>query len=189
MPDLFNTAGHEHRSAHISECGRYRWSLRRSWQIWENGLHVRGKGVCCFVMLNPSTADALQNDPTISRCIGFARLWGYDTLSVRNLFAYRATDPKALLTAENPTGGHFGDAELLCAATANLLVVAWGASVPFGRESEALSLFAKHAPGKTLYCLGTTQRGHPRHPLYVKADTQPIVFRAAAVPETIPLAY
>jgi hypothetical protein len=65
------------RSADISACGRYRWWLRRSWDLWTpQGEHVQGKGVCCFVMLNPSTADATQDDPTIRRCSRFARDWG-----------------------------------------------------------------------------------------------------------------
>jgi len=65
------------KSADVSECGRYRWSLRRSWMFFgEDGGHRPGKGVCCFVMLNPSTADGTQDDPTIRRCINFAQSWG-----------------------------------------------------------------------------------------------------------------
>lgn len=161
------------RSAEISDCGRYRWWLRRSWQLWDsNGLHVKGKGVCCFVMLNPSTADGTQDDPTIRRCIGFAKAWGYDTLSVRNLFPWRATDPRELFKAESVTGGIRGEQELMSAATADLLVVAWGAHVPFSRDTFALKLFGS----KPIHCLGTTKHGHPRHPLYVKADTLPSLF-------------
>jgi hypothetical protein len=81
------------RSAEVSECGRYRWWLRRGWQLLNRGEHVIGRGVCCFVMLNPSTADDTYDDPTIRRCVQFATRWGYDALSVRNLFPWRATDP------------------------------------------------------------------------------------------------
>ncbi len=175
---LFDTPPRMIRSADISECGRYRWSLRRSWQIWERGEHVQGMGVCCFVMLNPSTADGEQDDPTIRRCIGFCRSWGYDILSVRNLFAWRATDPRELFNTNTATGGHRGDTELLAAATADMLVVAWGAGVPFGRDEQALELFKTHFPGVPLYCLGTTKHGHPRHPLYVRAVTLPTLFNA-----------
>jgi len=165
------------RSAEISDCGRYRWWLRRSWVLYdERGHHIKGKGVCCFVMLNPSTADGMQDDPTIRRCIGFAKSWGYDTLSVRNLFPWRATDPKALFHTEALTGGNRGDSELLTACTADLVVVAWGTNVPLGRDQFALGLFRNCFPDVALYCLGTTKRGHPRHPLYVNADTQPILF-------------
>ena len=167
-----------HLSAEISECGRYRWWLRRSWQLWsESGESIRGKGVCCFVMLNPSTADGLQDDPTIRRCIGFAKSWGYDTLSVRNLFPWRATDPKEL---RNPNvdvfGGDRGEQELLAACTADLIVAAWGAGVPFGRGERATRLFQHHFPAKPIYCLGKTKTGCPRHPLYVRADAKPLQF-------------
>lgn len=166
-----------HRSAEISECGKYRWWLRRSWQLWDKeGMHIRGRGVCCFVMLNPSTADGTQDDPTIRRCIAFARRWGYDSLSVRNLFPWRATDPRELFKAETVTGGPRGDVELATASTADLVVLAWGCNVPFGRDVEALQMFADQAPAKQLHCLGKTKSGHPRHPLYVRGDTVPVVF-------------
>lgn len=181
MTTLFETANRVSRSAEISECGRYRWWLRRSWKLWDaQGFATTGKGVCCFVMLNPSTADALQDDPTIRRCIGFARSWGYDTLSVRNLFAWRATDPRELGKAQNVTGGQRGDSEILAAVTANLLVAAWGAGAPFGRDMDVLELWAKFFPDVPIYCLGTTKHGHPKHPLYVKADTQPVLFTGRA---------
>lgn len=173
----FTTSPGIHKSAELSDCGRYRWWLRRSWQIWDAQLgHVKGKGTCCFVMLNPSTADSTQDDPTIRRCIGFAKGWGFDTLSVRNLFPWRATNPKELLNAPDVTGGSRGDSELLAACTANMLVAAWGAVAPFSRDMEALSLFREHFPGVPIYCLGKTKGGKPRHPLYVKADTQPQLF-------------
>jgi hypothetical protein len=173
MDAAFEEANHVYRSAEISECGRYRWWLRRSWKlsgVGLNGLPVQSKGVCCFVMLNPSTADGTQDDPTIRRCIGFARHWGYDTLSVRNLFAWRATNPKELLKCGSATGGDRGNEELLAACTADLLVAAWGTNVPFLRDQVVLSMFRHHFPQKEIYCLGKTKNGSPRHPLYVKAD-------------------
>jgi hypothetical protein len=182
MSVLFDTGSkHIHRSAEISECGRYRWWLRRSWQLWDNGLHVQGKGTCCFGMLNPSDADGTIDDPTVRRCVNFARSWGYDAMTVRNLFPFRSPDPKSLLTAHEPTGGHRGDIELLASCTADLLVVAWGAGVPFGRDRAALAMFADHFPDKPLYCLGKTKQGHPRHPLYVRADKELELFTGASL--------
>src|SRR6185437_4878200 len=98
MPDLFGYSHYERlrRSASISECGRYRYWLRRSWGHGGNGKTVS------FIMLNPSMADAEQDDPTLRRCMGFAQGWGFSTLSVHNLFALRATDTKELLTANDP---------------------------------------------------------------------------------------
>lgn len=148
------------RSAEISECGRYRWWLRRSWNT--------GQGVVCFIMLNPSTADAEIDDPTIRRCMGFARRWGFQVLDVRNLFPFRATDPKELLTVTDPSGGHRGTIELQTAVTADKIVAAWGSWVPFGHEHLVRILM----PDSQLWCLGKTKSGAPRHPLYVRADKE-----------------
>lgn len=168
MSDLFGDDHYERltRSAEVSECGRYRWWLRRSWHRGGNGK------VACFLMLNPSTADANIDDPTIRRCVTFTRAWGYSTLSVRNLFPFRATEPRELLGAQAPTGGNRGNAELLAARTADLVVVAWGAWVPFDRDREALAMLA----GTPLLCLGRTKEGKPRHPLYLRGDAQPIPY-------------
>jgi hypothetical protein len=92
------------RSAAVSRCGRCRWWLRRTDPRGGSGR------VVAFLMLNPSTADAQRDDPTIRRCLGFARAWGYSVLEVRNLFAWRATDPRELLTAADPVGGRRGTA-------------------------------------------------------------------------------
>jgi hypothetical protein len=154
------------RSAAISRCGRYRWWLRRSFARGGPGR------VVCFLMLNPSTADHRRDDPTIRRCLGFARAWGYPILEVRNLFAWRATDPRELLTAPDPTGGRRGDRELRAVLDADLVVAAWGAWVPFARDRKAVSLLA----GRQLMCLGRTRSGRPRHPLYVRGTTRLEVF-------------
>ena len=156
-----------HKSAELSTCGQYRWWLRRQW--------AGGNGqIVCFIMLNPSTADADLDDPTIRRCIGFAQDWGFSMLSVRNLFAYRATDPKTLLSVQDPVGGSRGNAELLAGCTAHITVVAWGSYVPWDRDRSALAMIEAHFPGKQLLCLGITKHGKPRHPLYVPAS-QPLV--------------
>lgn len=123
-------------------------------------------------MLNPSTADAVVDDPTIRRCMGFARSWAYSRLIVRNLFPVRATDPKDLKTLENPTAGASGTCALRAALNADTVVAAWGAFVPFDRVRVAQRVFA----GRELLCLGTTKDGSPRHPLYVRADTIPVPF-------------
>ena len=167
------------RSAEISDCGRYRWWLRRSWNAPQLPLESQpqpSKGSCCFVMLNPSTADGAQDDPTIQRCIAFADSWGYTSLTVRNLFAWRATDPRELFKAESVTGGERGNVELLAACTGDLLIAAWGAGAPFGRDKEVLALWANHFPCVPIYCLGKTKHGHPRHPLYVRGDAVPVLF-------------
>ena len=152
------------RNAELSADGKYRWWLRRTFED--------GKGVVCFIMLNPSTADANIDDPTIRQCMGFAHRWGYRTLSVRNLFPYRAANPRKLLTACDPIGSDRGNNELAAGFTAELVVAAWGTWVPFERDKEAIQL----SRGREMKCLGVTKNGNPRHPLYVRWDQELIAW-------------
>ncbi len=116
-------------------------------------------------MLNPSTADAEKNDPTIRRCIGLAQQWEFGSLEVVNLFAYRATHPTELKQAIDPVGQE-NDVYLIGAMERSLtLVFAWGNwGCLWGRDRFVLELLARH-PQR--YCLGMNQSGQPRHPLYV----------------------
>jgi hypothetical protein len=161
-------------TALISDCGRYRYTLDREWMM--------GEGTCLFVMLNPSTADAIEDDPTIGRCIKFAQRWGFQRLEVVNLFALRSTDPNGLLTADDPVGplnDHTLEGALIAAGQA---IAAWGASVrkiTNRRQAEVLSMCKRL--GTQLDCLGTTEEGFPRHPLArgkhrVPDDFEPVPF-------------
>lgn len=147
-------------SAKISECGQYRYWLRR------------GEGnPLLFCMLNPSTADASQDDPTIRRCKSFAQAAGFDSILVVNLYAYRATAPASMLKAVDPVGPD-NDYHLLMAARQYPDVVcAWGANARRDRVDAVRGLLK--SAGARLWCLGTTQSGAPRHPLYVPA-VQPL---------------
>jgi hypothetical protein len=148
----------------LSECGRYRYTLTREW----NG----SLPALTFVMLNPSTADATLDDPTIRRCIGFARRRGFGGLQVLNLFAFRATDPMHMKAAHDPVGPD-NDAHIIAALTATAaasspVIAAWGVHGTYnGREAEVRKLSLEC--GVKLMCLGSTKGGHPRHPLYVAA--------------------
>jgi hypothetical protein len=154
-------------TAHLSGCGTYRYSLTRSWE--------QGLPWCLFVMLNPSTADATVDDPTIRRCVGFARDWGYGRLHVVNLFGLRATDPKALRSHEDPVGPDNDSAILRAAARCELIVAAWGAhGSHLDRNRAVWDLLG--AAGLAVFCLGTTEQGHPKHPLYLKTDLKPVPF-------------
>ena len=159
-------------SARFSPDRKYRYFLSRD-------LGFTGAGACMFVMLNPSTADETADDPTIRRCIGFAKTWGYRTLFVTNLSPLRATDPKELLAAGPEQGdvwqeniGNILEMAMYC----GIVVAAWGvhgaAERRADRVAQALELHRLHA-----YCLGTTKGGHPRHPLYVTANTKPRLYR------------
>lgn len=122
-------------------------------------------------MLNPSTADAERNDPTIRRCIGFARDWGYDGIEVVNLFAFRATRPADLKRASAPIGDR-NDAYIRRAVQrCEQTVLAWGAAgVLLGRGRLVLHRLEER-PG--VCCLGWTAGGQPRHPLYAPRTLRP----------------
>jgi hypothetical protein len=128
-----------------------------------------------FIGLNPSTADATADDPTVRRCVGFAKTWGFGGVDVVNLFAFRATEPRVLRRAADPTGTE-NDAHLLeVAATAGRVVAAWGIHGSYrGRDEAVLGLL--RAAGVKVSCLSHTQAGHPRHPLYAKGSLRPRTF-------------
>jgi hypothetical protein len=153
------------RGAVFDSSDTYRYSL---WRTWDSALPR-----VAFVMLNPSTADQRVDDPTIRRCMGFARQWGYGSLSVVNLFAYRTPSPAALARAADPVGPD-NDRYLRAAyRRARDLVLAWGTHGSLhGRDQEVLDLLGR-GRRKPLLCLGTTRDGHPRHPLYLPRDTRP----------------
>lgn len=151
-------------SAQISSCGLYRYFLLRRWAM-------HGK-TCAFVMLNPSTADARQDDPTIRRCIRFAQREGCSAMLVVNLFGFRATDPRELRNAADPHGPENVEwvrhAVAQARATGAPVIAAWGANPMVGNASP--HVFS--ALGDAM-CLGMTKAGSPRHPLYVRGD-QPL---------------
>ena len=148
-------------TAVLSPTGLYRYSLTRSWSQVELTRVL-------WVMLNPSTADAELDDPTIRRCIGFSKTWGFDSLEVVNLFAMRATNPAELRMCPDPVGS-LNDLHIAAAvACADLVVAAWGAH-PLATERAKAVLPLLGEP----VCLGRTKSGAPRHPLYVRADAEP----------------
>lgn len=155
------------RGATFSHCRAYRYRLWRTWDEDGPTLNVIG--------LNPSTADEQADDPTIRRCIRFAQDWGYGSLLMTNLFAYRSTDPKGLLSVADPIGPE-NDAHLTRAAYGGVLA-AWGAHpLAHERGRHVLSMLN----WREVECLGTTKNGSPKHPLYIAANTVPVVYRAAS---------
>ena len=148
----------------FSPCNRYRYTLWRRW--------LTGTGTCVFVMLNPSTADASHDDPTVRRCIGFAKAWGFRELEVVNLFALRATDPREIYTACDPIGRDNTWILMTQCKLASFIVAAWGAHGEYqGRGAEVLRRLKE--AGLTVHELGRTKAGHPKHPLYLSASTLP----------------
>lgn len=145
--------------------GAYRYLL---WREWDATLPSVG-----FVMLNPSAADQYREDPTIRRCLGFARSWGFGAQEVVNLFAFRATSPADLFGAPDPIGAENDDHIRAVAARVDLLVAAWGNhGARFGRDAGVVELI-----DRPVTCLRVTARGQPEHPLYVPASTRPQPWR------------
>ncbi len=142
----------------------YRYLLRRKIGVQRT--------TCLFIMLNPSTADEKRNDPTVSRCIGFAKHWGFGRLEVCNIFAYQATDPKELYDLEYPSQviGPDNDKHIRHAVErADRVVCAWGNhGVLFDR-----GIYIRQAimlQDKFPFAFKITNKGQPIHPLYQKAD-------------------
>lgn len=167
------------RSAVISSCGTYRYSLLRRW----------GRGPALrWIMLNPSTADADVDDPTLRRVVRFSRDNGYAAAVVANLYALRATDPAQLGRHPDPCGpanlatlGLLAKAarvDTYCLGRPAPVVAAWGANAP---RAWATCVLDHELFGADLRCLGVTKAGFPRHPLYVRAD-QPLVRYPGARP-------
>lgn len=142
----------------MSGCGRWRYALARRWGP--------GPGLLC-VLLNPSTADAAQDDPTLRRCMARARALGFGGLRLVNLFAWRATDPAALYRAADPVGPDNDAALLRAGRWAGSILCGWGNHGSLrGRDAEVLRLLAR----RRLWHLGLTARGQPRHPLFVGGE-------------------
>lgn len=149
------------RDAVFSPDALYRYSALRTWEP----LAPRA----LFIGLNPSEAGGLEDNPTIRRVMGFARDWGYGGVDLLNLFAWRATTPKALKLAAHPHGPDNDTHVLEAARSAALVVAAWGTHGAHMDEGERVRAMLNEVCA--VHCLGLTKGGHPRHPLYLRKDT------------------
>ena len=164
---------HGDNTATFSPCERYRYSLTWGLDTWPDPR----RGVCVFLMLNPSTADAFKLDPTLTRCKAFAEREGCGWLHVVNLFAFRATDPADMKRADDPVGrmnDHYIRTALEsiqdCGGT---LICGWGThGAHNGRDAKVRKIITDM--GVRPHCLSLTKAGHPGHPLYLRADS-PVV--------------
>ncbi|MCB1357902.1 MAG: DUF1643 domain-containing protein [Maritimibacter sp.] len=147
-----------------SDCERYRYELTRTWD--PDGAKA------LFVMLNPSTATEVQNDPTVERCERRARALGFGAFRVTNIFAWRDTDPKKMRAAPDPVGAANDAAIRNGALWADQVICAWGThGEHLGRGPTVEALLRR--TGVPLYHLGLTKAGHPKHPLYIGYARQP----------------
>jgi hypothetical protein len=160
-PRLFET-GFE-SGAKFSACRSYRYALWRTWA--DSGPRVM------FIGLNPSTADEFEDDPTIRRCIRFAKDWGYGGLLMLNAYAFRATNPNDMKKAIDPIGPLNDDELAFRSQQCGLVIAAWGVHCSLSRSVSVCKVI--NGP---IYCLGKTKDRKPKHPLYLKSDTKPELF-------------
>ena len=169
MIERIHLKGDAASTAVYSPCERYRYLLTREWDA--------GGARALFVMLNPSTATEVQNDPTVERCERRARALGFGAFRVTNIFAFRATDPRVMRAEADPVG-QGNDAAIASSAAewirgdTDRIVCAWGthgAHLNRGPEVEALL----RGTGRPLFHLGLSKAGHPKHPLYIGYAVQP----------------
>ena len=153
------------KDARFSPCGNYRYAF---WGVWDDSMPL-----VAFIGLNPTRVDAQRNNPTINRCIGFARAWGYGGVCLVNLFAYLATTPQELMQARDPVGPD-NDAWLEeVAGTIPILVAAWGNDGTYlGRSAQVRELIPD------LQVLKLNKSGEPAHPLYLKGDLTPVPWQS-----------
>jgi hypothetical protein len=148
------------RNAIISADGEYRYQLSRIWD--------EEKPNILFIMLNPSTADADVDDPTIRRVMNFSKSWGYGGVFVGNLYAFRSTDPKALRNTDDPVGEDNIEHIKELIGVTERVVYAWGNNQ---KEPEWLSSLVD-----TPYCIDISKKGLPKHPLYLKSELHPKLY-------------
>lgn len=149
------------RTARFSRCGKFRYALGRRWG--------EGERTVLFIGLNPSTADHMRDDPTIRRCIDFARRWGYDGLTIANIFAYRTPYPRVLRAARDPVGPRNDHWIRQLAERSDLVIAAWGAGGEYLARADVVTGYLSD-----LYCLGRTKDGWPRHPLYLPKSARAV---------------
>jgi len=153
------------RQTILSPCRTYRYVLWREWDLINPAYAM-------FIGLNPSTADEVEDDPTIRRCVDYAKRWGYGALCMTNLFAYRETDRELMKRHPSPVGKDNDRWLVETAKDASVVVAAWGThGVHLRRDQAVIRLL-----GRKLNCLGMTKDGHPGHPLYLKKTLTPIPF-------------
>ena len=149
------------RGAVLSEDRKYRYAL---WRIWEIE-----KPRVLFVCLNPSDADEFKDDPTLIRCINFAKSWGYGGVVTANLFAYRVTCPKELKKVKRPVGSENDKWLRILSKKAEMIVGGWGNhGLYMNRSEEIVQMIPR------IHCLFTNKSGQPSHPLYLPKNSNPV---------------
>lgn len=152
----------------FSPCRLYRYTLWREWDMANTSYLM-------VIGLNPSTADESKDDPTIRKCIGFAKRWGFGALCMTNLFAWRDTDPAKMKKVPNPVGIDNHHHVLQCAADAGMVLAAWGVHGKHQNQDLNVRQWVASA-GKMLHCLRPTKDGSPGHLLYIPYEEKPQIY-------------
>jgi hypothetical protein len=162
-----HTKGDAASTAVYSDCENYRYSLTRSWD--PSGLKV------LFVMLNPSKATEIQNDPTVERCERRARTLGFGAFQVTNIFAWRETNPHLMRKAVDPVGPDNDAVLTQGTAWADSVIAAWGTHGSHLDRGTTVKAILRAQPTPVFH-LGLSKAGHPKHPLYIAYSQQPIAW-------------
>lgn len=168
------------RKTVLSDCRQYRYTLWRDWDMdLLTGCADDAKDLdsyAMFIGLNPSTADETKDDPTIRKCIGFAKRWGFAGLMMTNLFAFRATEPRIMKRQQNPVGENNIHFLISCSSQAGIVIAAWG--VNGTHRNQDLYVMGELAKiGVAVHRLRKTKAGHPEHPLYVPYEIVPKIHK------------
>lgn len=153
--------------ARFSPCRNYRYTL---WRRWQPDCPI--ESMVAFIGLNPSTADETEDDPTIRRCIGFTKSWGFDGFVMLNLFGFRATNPKVMFVQTDPIGTDNNTAIQHVAARVGGVVCAWGTHGVHRLRGFHVHSMLSQMSLENVWHLGLTDGGFPKHPLYLKSTTE-----------------
>ena len=157
------------RDAIFSEDRKYRYILSRIWD--------ETKPTVLFIGLNPSTADETEDDPTIRKCINFAKTWGYGGIYMANLFAFRSTNPENLRNEQDPVGSDNNSFIKKYLGESERTIVCWGNKGNINNRSEEVYNLLVNSPHhNSLHCLKINQTGEPHHPLYLPLDIEAIPY-------------
>jgi hypothetical protein len=154
-------------AATFSPCRKYRYTLTRIWDV--------RAPVACWLLLNPSTADERKLDPTLRRCFGFSRSWGFGGMLVANIFAFRSPHPGKVYAASDPIGPQNDQHIRRLVRKADKVIVGWGVHGQLGGRADSVRALLSRCQIEA-WCLGRTKDSHPKHPLYVASSTELVRF-------------
>lgn len=158
------------RACKFSPCRKYRYTL---WREMGDLFTANNTEFIQFIGLNPSTADEVQDDPTIRRIMDFSKQFGFQNLCMTNIFGWRDTDPKEMKKQADPIGLEDNDWLLRVANSAKMIIVAWGNDGEHLKRGQRVGDLLRQFSPK-VYCLGTNSDGSPKHPLYLSSSLRPV---------------